>query len=199
MVRVKICGITNEKDALAAVARGADALGFIFAPSPRMVIPERAKQIIEKLPPWITAVGVFVNEKPAKIMQIASYCNIDWAQLHGEESPEECRQLTLKVIKTVKNNIKIIPEYKAAGILLDAYDPDRAGGTGRLYDWDKAKEAKKYGRPIILAGGLTPDNVAEAVRIVRPYGVEASSGVEEEPGRKDHKKIEMFIKAARGA
>ena len=199
MIRVKICGITNYEDALKAVELGASALGFVFAPSPRAVDPAVAGKIIARLPPWIATVAVFVNEKPVKIMQVMAQGNIDWVQLHGEELPEECEQLNLKIIKTVKDNINIIPEYKVAGILLDAYDPARAGGTGKLYDWNKAKEAKKYGKPIILAGGLTPDNVKEAIAVVRPYGVEASSGVEKEPGKKDYKKMEMFIKTARSA
>lgn len=188
MVRVKICGITNLEDAISAVELGVDALGFVFAPSPRQIILDKAKEIIKKLPPWITTVGVFVDEKPEWIMRVVSQCKLDWVQLHGEESPEYCRDLDIKIIKTIKTDIDKIPEYDVSGILLDI-----SRGTGKVYDWDLAIEAKKYGKPIILSGGLTPENVGEAVRKVSPYGVDVSSGVESEHGKKDYKKLKKFV------
>lgn len=193
MVKVKICGITNIEDALSAVELGADALGFVFAPSPRQVTHEKAKEIIKKLPPWISTVGVFVNEKPERILQM----DLDWIQLHGEESPDYCRELGRKIVKTIrvkeKSSLEKIPEYSVAGILLDTYDPALSGGTGKGFNWDLAIEAKKFGKPIILAGGLNPENVAEAIKRVQPYGVDISSGVESSPGKKDYEKMKQFI------
>lgn len=183
MTRIKICGITNTEDAIKAVELGADALGFVFAPSPRQINLEKAKEIIEKLPPWIATVGVFVNEKPSRIMQIVSQCKLDWVQLHGEESPEYCKQLDLKIIKVFKNNIDRIQEYDISGVLIDT----------KIKNWDLVIEAKKYGKPIILAGGLTPDNVCEAINKVKPYGVDVSSGVESSPGKKDYEKMKAFM------
>lgn len=193
MVRIKFCGITNIKDALETAGLGVNALGFVFAKSPRQVSPEKAKEIIEKLPPWISAVGVFVNEKPEAVSEIAEHCKLDYIQLHGEESPEYCRNLGLKVIKTIKNDIEKISDYNVSGFLLDTYDPEMAGGTGKTFNWDLALDAKKYGCPIILAGGLTPENIGEAVEKVKPYGVDVSSGIELAPGKKDYEKMKRFV------
>jgi len=213
MFKVKICGITNIGDALEAVRLGADALGFVFAPSPRKVEPLKAKQIINKLPPWISVVGVFVDEQIEYIQKIVQQAGLDWVQLHGKETPEYCRALGGKQIKAFRvkdsSSLGLIREYPCAGILLDAYDssvlglpsrrgvPPRMGGTGKLFDWDLAVTAKQFGKPIILAGGLTPENIKEAVEKVNPYGVDVSSGVEINPGKKDYKKLERFITAVK--
>lgn len=201
MVRIKICGITNLKDAMDAAGLGADALGFIFAPSPRQIEPARAKEIISKLPPWISTVGVFVNEKPERIMRIAGFAGLDMVQLHGEESPEYCAELGLKIIKAVKvkdkNNLKKIDDYNVSGIILDTYDPKLMGGTGKSFNWNLAVSAKKFGKPVILSGGLTPDNVSDAIKKVKPYGVDVSTGIEFSPGKKDFKKMKKFIDYAK--
>lgn len=202
MVRVKICGITNIDDALNAVQLGADALGFVFAPSPRQVVASKIKVIIEKLPPWVSAVGVFVNEKPERVLQIVNQTGLDWVQLHGEESPDYCRELGLKVIKSLRvkdrSSLGKIPEFSVSGILLDTYDPALFGGTGKGFNWDLGVEAKKFDKPIILAGGLNPENVAEAISKVQPYGVDVSSGVESSPGKKDYEKMKQFMEIVGG-
>lgn len=192
-VKVKICGITNMEDAMDAIELGADALGFVFAESPRKITANTAKKIIDNLPPYITTVGVFVNEKPDKILEITKKCRLDRVQLHGEETPEYCKKLGLKIVKTIKSNIEIIPKYKVEGILLDI-----SKGRGRLFDWDLAKQAARYGKPVILAGGLCADNVSEAIKKVKPYGVDVSSGVERTPGKKEYEKMKQFIMEAKG-
>lgn len=185
MTKIKICGITNLEDALGAIELGADALGFVFAPSPRQITLDKAKEIIEKLPPFVAAVGVFVDEKPGWVMRVAAQCRLDWVQLHGDEPPQYCDELGLKIIKVFKKEIQ--EGYNVSGILIDTKEKD----------WELAVEAKKYGKPIILAGGLTPENVVEAIRMVNPYGVDVSRGVESHPGKKDYRKMEEFIDAAR--
>jgi len=204
MVRIKICGITNLKDALAAVEYGADAIGFVFYnKSPRAVTPGIAKEIISKLPPFLCSVGVFVDEKPSEIENVVNYVGVSIIQLHGSETPKECN-LSRKVIKAirVKDLTDLEPLIKYRGVsafLLDTYSPYIAGGTGQTFNWDIAIEAKKFGR-IILAGGLTPENVEEAIRLVQPYGVDVAGGVEgTEKGIKDHKKLRLFIERARNA
>jgi len=204
MVKVKICGITNIDDAMAAVDFGADALGFVFhRKSPRYVLPERAASIIKELPPFIQTIGVFADETRENIEAVISGARIDLVQLHGDEPPEMCG-LTRRVIKAIRikslDSLAPLAEYKRhiSGFLLDAYAPDQLGGTGKIFNWDIAVEAKQFGR-IILAGGLTPDNVAEAVKYVKPYGVDVSSGVEQKKGKKDLKKVELFIERAKGA
>lgn len=194
MVRVKICGITNLEDALNAVGLGVDALGFVFAPSPREIRPNKAKEIIEKLPPWVSTVGVFVDEKPGRVMQVVSQCRLDYVQLHGDETPEYCEELDIKIIKTIKTDIKKIPEYKVSGILLDI-----SKGTGKVYDWDLAVKAKKYGKPIILSGGLDPKNVGSAIKKVKPYAVDVSSDIESNPGKKDFEKMKKFLEGVENA
>jgi phosphoribosylanthranilate isomerase len=200
-MRIKICGITNTEDALYAAGCGADALGFIFYPeSPRHITPDKAASIISQLPPFITTVGVFVNEAPDRIMEIIQITGIKAVQLHGNESPEICAKFA-SVIKSFRikdiTDLKQLAEYSgAAACLLDTYSEAEYGGTGRIFNWDIAVEAKKMCR-IILAGGLTPDNVAEAVRYVRPYAVDVSSGVEAEKGKKDLKKVKKFIERAK--
>lgn len=201
MTRIKICGITNLKDALVAVELGADALGFVFAESPRRIGPEVASQIIRSLPPFITVVGLFVDERAEVVREIMKECRLDALQFHGNESPDYCKLFPRKMIKAFRikdeETLKTISSYKVNAYLLDAYVEGMAGGTGETFNWNLAIEAKKIGPPIILAGGLGPDNVVEAVRKVRPYGVDVSSQIEKAPGKKDHKKMRAFIEAVR--
>lgn len=203
MLRIKICGITNLEDALAAAQYGADALGFVFQPkSPRTVTPEIAKTIVSQLPPFITTVGVFVDEDKPEIEKIVRYVGLNVIQLHGSEPPETC-QMCRKVIKAIRvrnlTDLEPLKRYKVSAFLLDTYSPYTIGGTGQIFNWDIAVEAKKFGR-IILAGGLTPENVEEAIKWVQPYGVDVATGVEDtKKGKKDHKKLKLFIKRARKA
>jgi len=203
-VRVKICGITNLDDAMAAVDFGADALGFVFfKESPRYISCRNAASIIKRLPSFITTVGLFVNEDQEQIENIVAISGIDVIQLHGEEPPERCIFMK-RVIKAVRVETLesldplIVYREMVSAFLLDTFTPDLFGGTGKIFNWDIAVEAKQLGR-IILAGGLTPDNVSDAVARVKPYGVDVSSGVEIEKGKKDHKKIQLFIERAKGA
>ena len=198
-VRIKICGITNEEDALAASQLGADALGFIFAASPRKVSAESAREIIKALPPFVKTVGVFVDEDPERVSSIATMCRLDILQLHGSESVDYCSSFDRRVIKAVRlqsrDELKNLSKYVDVvdGLLLDTYVPDKLGGTGITFDWQLAVEARRYGR-IILAGGLNPENVAAAISMVKPYAVDASSGLEQSPGVKDHEKMAQFIR-----
>ena len=202
MVKVKICGITDIGDALLATEYGADALGFAFAPSPRQVTIEQAREIIDHLPPFITKVGVFVNHPLDRVREIMTLCSLDIAQLHGSENPEYCQSLFPKVIKSFRvkeeATLEYLPRYKVNAYLLDAYQADLKGGTGHSFDWAIAQKAKEYGL-IVLSGGLNPDNVQKAVTMVRPYAVDVSSGVEAEPGKKDGAKLYSFIKGAKEA
>jgi phosphoribosylanthranilate isomerase len=189
---------------MAAVDFGADALGFVFfEKSPRYITHAEAGAIIKKLPPFITTVGVFVNERPEHIESIISLIGIDVVQLHGDEPPEMCN-ISRHIIKTIRirslESLEPLKEYKdkVSAFLLDTFVPDTLGGTGQKFNWDIAIYAKQFGK-IILAGGLTPDNVVEAVRRVRPYGVDVSSGVESEKREKDRKKMKLFIERAKGA
>jgi phosphoribosylanthranilate isomerase len=199
MIRVKICGITNLEDALLATERGVDALGFIFAESPRQITPIKATGIIRSLPPLVTTVGVFVNERAEQIMKIVSACSLDLVQLHGEESPEICRDLMPRSIKAfrIQNEKDLIPiesyRGKVRAILLDTFQKGKAGGTGKTFDWSLALIAKKTGIPIILAGGLGPENIQEAIRNVQPYAVDVNSGIEERPGKKDPGLMEKLM------
>ncbi|MGA3084110.1 MAG: phosphoribosylanthranilate isomerase [Thermodesulfobacteriota bacterium] len=191
MTRVKICGITNKKDALLAIEMGADAIGFIFAESPRQITPAKAKAIIRTLPPLVKTVGVFVNEEPARIKEIKSFCGLDLIQLHGDESPEICRDLMPHSIKAFRiqneRDLKNIKRYKGVvrAILLDTFQKGKAGGTGKTFDWSLAIKAKETGIPIILSGGLGPENIQEAIDTVKPYAVDVNSGIEKRPGKKD--------------
>ena len=201
MTRIKICGITNLDDALTAIEAGADALGFNFVPhTPRYIEAQNAATIIDCLPPFITTVGLFVNEELAKIEAIANQCHLNVIQLHGDESPEFCDTLNRKSIKAFRikdeSSLSQLPNYRASAYLLDTYVKGKMGGTGEVFDWHLAVKAKQYG-PIVLAGGLNPDNVAGAVRQVHPYGVDVSSGVEAKPGRKEPAKVRAFIRAVR--
>lgn len=198
---MKICGITNLDDALHASASGADALGFVFYPgSPRYIVPDQAQHIIAELPPIITTVGLFVNESPARIRQTVEFCGLNTVQLHGDEEPDQCCYAPCRVIKALRlrpgMDDRAFSAYQVSALLLDAYVPDKLGGTGQRCDWDRAKEIASRHR-VILAGGLTPENVTEAIRQVRPYAVDVSSGVEKQPGQKDPEKVANFIRMAR--
>ena len=201
--KVKICGITNLKDALLACDAGADAIGFIFyEKSPRYVNPMQVGKIIKELPPLITTVGVFVNQEEEHLRRVGQETGIDIYQLHGDESPEFCRLFGAKVIKAYrikgKETIAELPKYQVFAYLLDTYHEGLSGGTGQVFNWEIAVEAKRYGR-IVLAGGLTPENVSDAVVKVRPYAVDVSTGVELEPGKKDENKLRKFIQSAKRA
>ena len=199
MIRVKICGITNSEDALLAAKLGADALGFIFAGSPRQISSEKARAIIHNLPPFIKTVGVFVNEEPEKIKEIQLECGLDLVQLHGDESPEQCRNLMPYSIKALRikdeKDIEGIDKYKGTvrAMLLDAYQQGKAGGTGKTFDWSLALKARETGIPIILAGGLGPENIKEAITTVNPYAVDVNSGIEERPGKKSPDLIKLLF------
>jgi phosphoribosylanthranilate isomerase len=202
-VRVKICGITNESDALAAVAAGADALGFMFYDgSSRNVSMDTAARIIQNLPPFVVRVGVFVDSSEEFVRQVTERCQLTAIQLHGSETPAFCSRFDTTVIKAFRiageKALTLLPQYTTSAWLLDSFVAGQLGGTGATFNWDLALRAKEHGRPILLAGGLTPDNVASAVKHVQPYGVDVSSGVESAPGKKDHAKLRDFIRAAKG-
>jgi len=201
-VKVKICGITNASDAVAAAEAGADTLGFMFyEPSPRHVTIRQAAEIIRALPPFIMKVGVFVDAEEDTVMRAIGDCGLTMLQFHGQETPEYCTQFGLMSMKAFRvkdtGSLKELPNYPTDAWLLDAFVADKLGGTGEKFNWELAIEAKKLGRPIFLAGGLTPANVAEAVRTVQPFEVDVSSGVEAAPGKKDHAKVREFISAAK--
>jgi phosphoribosylanthranilate isomerase len=202
--RVKICGITNLADALAAIAAGADALGLNFYKgSPRHVSVKTAAEISKQLPPFVMLAGVFVNADEELVARAIGECGLSLMQFHGDEPPEFCTQFGRMSMKAFRmrdiESLKELPKYQTDAYLLDAFSPEARGGTGEKFNWDLAMEAKKFGKPIFLAGGLTPENVAEAMRKVRPFGVDVSSGVESSPGKKDHAKVRAFIAAVRKA
>lgn len=206
MTRVKVCGITRAEDARAAVAAGADALGFIFCESPRRIKVEAAAAMREHLPPFVHVVGVFVDASPEEVLAVASRVRLTAVQLHGEESPEDAAAIArrIPVIKAFRvRSAGIFAEARryaaASGYLFDAYVEGVAGGTGRRFDWEllKSDEAGKLDRPWILAGGLSPGNVEAALAACRPYAVDVSSGVEAGPGVKDHEKVSDFIARVR--
>ncbi len=201
MVKVKICGITNIEDALAATEAGADALGFVFYPeSPRFIDPGKARAIIARLPVFITSVGVFVDETEDLIRRIIREGGIQVLQFHGSESPVLCNRFREKAIKAIRikdeQSIRDMKMYDVDTFLLDTMVEGAKGGTGKTFNWKYAEMAKEHGR-IILSGGLNPANVGEAVRQISPYGVDVSSGVEISPGKKDHIKIMEFIREAK--
>lgn len=199
--RIKICGITNLADARLAVDLGAAALGFIFyRPSPRSIAPALAAEICAALPPLVAKVGVFVNESATGIHQVVQDCRLDAIQLHGEELPAFCRPWPVKVIKAIRvrdaNSLRAAAEYDVDALLLDTYTAEQRGGTGQAFDWALARQAKMLVRPpLILSGGLTPENVGDAIRQVAPFAVDVASGVEAEPGRKDPEKLRRFFEA----
>ena len=201
MVRIKICGITNIEDALLSVDLGANALGFVFYEgSKRYIKPDNAQSIISKLPPFVTTVGVFVNQKLEEIKKIKEKAGFDDIQLHGDESPDFCMKLEGKIIKAIRVKDSINPEeiesYPTQAILIDNYSTEAYGGTGETFRWEILK-GFDTSKKIILSGGLTPENVAQAIRIVNPYAVDVSSGVEENPGKKNPDKLKRFIQAVR--
>jgi phosphoribosylanthranilate isomerase len=202
--KIKICGITNVLDALSAVEAGADALGFMFYDqSPRSVSVGDAADIIRALPGFVIKAGVFVNAPADLVHHCICECGLNLLQFHGDEPPDYCRQFGLMSMKAFRirdeTSLKALPEYQTDAWLLDAFAPDKRGGTGESFNWDLAVRAREMGRPIFLAGGLTPENVTEAVRKVRPYAVDVSSGVEASPGKKDHQKVKAFIQAVKVA
>ena len=204
MTRTKICGITNAADAQFAASEGADALGFNFyQKSPRYVIPELVGEIVQGLPPFVTAVGVFVNEERESIERIAGIARLGALQLHGDETPEDCEGHALPVIRAIRVGDRLVAEdvqpYADAGVttfLLDKATKELYGGTGETFDWSVAASAKAYGR-VILAGGMTSENVKAGIVAVGPYAVDTASGVEKSPGVKDHAKVNAFLTAVR--
>ena len=199
---VKICGITSPADALAAAEAGADALGLNFYEgSPRHLTLKAAAEIARALPPFMIKVGVFVNAEEDFVLRAIGECGLNIAQFHGDETPEFCKLFPVMTIKAFRirdaESLQALPNYPTDAWLLDAFEKDKLGGTGAKFNWDLAVEAKKLGRPLFLAGGLTPENVGEAVRQVQPYAVDVSSGVESAPGKKDAAKMRAFVKAAK--
>ncbi len=212
MVRVKICGITRPQDAIAAADAGVDAIGLVFAKSPRQITPARAREIVAVLPPFIATVGVFVNARPATIRRIAEVLGLTAVQLHGDESVANIEQLSpLRIIKALRvrdrsfvDDIARVRDLGVAAVLLDAFSPTARGGSGRRFDWDLVNQARRAGAlndtpPLILAGGLNPLNVKSAIRTVRPWGVDVSGGVESSPGTKSTELIERFIANVKSA
>ncbi len=202
IVRVKICGITRLEDAIYACDVGADALGFVFyRKSPRMIDKAAATSIISKLPPFISKVGLFVNDSPEFIRSIIQHVNLDLLQFHGEEDEEECLQYGIPYIKAIKMREEVdlatmVSKFEeSAALLTDSYVPGIPGGTGKTFDWSLLNQ--RVIKPIILAGGLTPENVGEAIRSVHPYSVDVSGGVESKVGVKDKNKILKFIQNAK--
>lgn len=203
-VKVKICGITNLEDGRAAAEAGADMIGLMFyEASPRVVSLGAAAQIAGALPPFLLKVGVFVNPPEELVLRAIGECGLTLLQFHGDEPPEFCTQFGVMSVKAFRmrdaGSLAALGDYPTDAYLLDAYSPAALGGTGAKFNWELAVEAQKLGKPIFLAGGLTPDNVAQAVREVRPFAVDVSSGVESTPGKKDHAKMRAFIAAARAA
>ncbi|HMB67918.1 MAG TPA: phosphoribosylanthranilate isomerase [bacterium] len=199
---IKMCGITRLEDALAAVEAGADALGFVFAESPRRVRSDVALAIIRKLPPTVMRFGVFVDESPAEIAEVLRAAEIDRIQLHGFEEPMVQELAGTRVVKAFRARddsvLTEIEEWAAPFFLLDTWHPAQPGGTGERFDWDIARRAHKFGK-FVLAGGLTPENVGQAINEVRPFGVDVSSGIEQSPGIKDPARIRAFVDAVRAA
>lgn len=197
-IKVKVCGMTNLEDVRVAVEADADAVGFIFyKKSPRSVNMKAVREMVMELPSFVDAVGVFVNETAEQINKIADRCNLDRVQLHGDETPVFCRKIRRRVIKAFRvkdlHSLKKLSDYSVSSFLLDTFSEDQQGGTGKVFDWGLAHPAKKYG-PVILAGGLTSNNVRQAIQRTQPYGVDVCSGIERQPGVKDHAKMRTFIK-----
>lgn len=202
MLKIKICGITNLSDALLACKLGSHFLGFIFYPrSPRYISPEEAKKIIQRIPKSIKKVGVFVNEKLSVVKKISKKLNLDFLQFHGNETPSYILKFKdYKIIKAFRikdeKSLKIIPKYDVDFYLLDTYVKRKIGGTGEVFNWDLVSQVKKFGKPIILSGGLNSQNIIRAIRKTTPYAVDVSSGVEKIPGKKDSKLVAEFIRKA---
>ena len=202
--RVKICGLTSVADGQMAAAAGADMVGLMFYDqSPRHVTLAKAVEISRALPPFVQRVGVFVNPNEDLVNQAILECGLNLLQFHGEESSEFCIQFGLMSVKALRvrdaASLATLERYQTDAFLLDAYSPSGRGGTGEKFNWELALEARRFGKPIFLAGGLTPANVAAAIRQVQPFAVDVSSGVEASPGRKDESKVRAFITAAKHA
>ncbi|HVF03192.1 MAG TPA: phosphoribosylanthranilate isomerase [Rubrobacteraceae bacterium] len=203
MVYAKVCGITTPREGTFAAESGADAIGLVFAESPRRISVEEAREIAAALPEGILKVGVFVNAEPAEVLRIARGVGLDYAQLHGDESPEDVdavREGGLKVMKALRvrgaESLAAIDDYGADLFLLDAWSEKARGGTGERFDWGLAKSLKGRGN-IVVSGGLGPENVREAVRLLEPYGVDASSSLEDAPGKKNDERVRRFVSAAK--
>ncbi len=202
--KIKICGITNLDDALLAVELGADALGFVFYPkSPRYIKVRDAANICHALPPFVAKVGVFVDELEYEIGKALGECLLTALQFHGEEPPGFCQKFAAQSIKAIRvrdeGSLRAAAEYDVDALLLDTYTESERGGTGKPFDWSLAVKAKEIGPPVILSGGLTAANVQAAIRTVHPYGIDVSSGVEREPGKKDPEKLRRFIELCKGS
>lgn len=204
MTFIKICGITNLEDASAAVAAGVDALGFNFYNlSPRYITPERAREIIQQLPRSVLPVGVFVNESAEMITHVADETGITTVQLHGDESPTYCADVAanFSVFKALAasrdTDMRLAGEYEVEAFLLDTEDRTLRGGTGRVFDWSIAQQFKTFTPKLILAGGLSSENIQSAIETVRPYGVDACSSLEDTPGKKNHECMRVFVERAR--
>lgn len=204
-VKVKICGLTNAEDAATAIEAGADAVGFVFhKKSPRCAEAAVVKGIVKTLPPFVLPIGVFVNEDAKVVRDVVDSCGLALAQLHGDETAAYCEALGRPVLKAIRlkdrRSFLILAEFQGRagvrGFLVDAFSSDAYGGTGQVADWSLAAEASSAA-PVLLAGGLTPENVSQAILQVRPYGVDVSSGVEASPGKKDHEKVRAFVRAVR--
>lgn len=196
-----MCGITNTEDALSAVEMGADALGFIFySGSKRYIDPAKASEIVSALPPFVSAVGVFVNQGIDEIKEAARISGIDTLQLHGDESPEFCAGLDYKVIKAIRVkdavNTEEVELYPVRAILFDKHSDELYGGTGRSFDWGVLRDIE-ISKKIVISGGLTPENVSGAIEMIKPYAVDVSTGVEDSPGRKNRIKMKKFIEAVK--
>jgi phosphoribosylanthranilate isomerase len=200
-MKIKICGITNLDDALLAAELGADALGFIFVKtSLRRIRPSTARKIIQELPPFVTPVGVVADAEHDEILELIDETGVRCVQLHGNESPKQLAKFPVPVYKSFRVdkefNLETLRRYKGSAYLLDTHVDGALGGTGKTFDWDVAIKAKAYGR-IILAGGLNPENILEAIQTVQPYAVDVNSGVESAPGKKDKNKLEQLFKTIR--
>ena len=200
--QVKICGVTSVADALVAAEAGADIIGLMFyEQSPRHITMPVAAEIARAIPPLVLRVGVFVNPTEELVRQAIAECGLGLLQFHGNETSEFCTQFGLMSVKAIRirdeSSLSALADYQTDALLLDAYSAAALGGTGEKFSWDLAVEAKKAGKPIILAGGLRPENVAAAATYVRPLAVDVSSGVESAPGKKDHAKLKAFIEAAK--
>ena len=204
MTKIKICGITNADDALAATGYGADALGFIFyKESPRHIATEEAGEICRKVPPFVKRVGVFVNEDKDVINKILGEVELDILQFSGDESPDYCRQFSRPYIKAIRvkdqETLDEIDKFETSYLLFDSYNEGLYGGTGKTFDWDLIRNQHFGNKYVILSGGLNPENIVDAVLEIKPYAVDVASGVEKHPGKKDHNKIKKFIEAVRNA
>ncbi len=207
-VRIKICGLTRAEDVAMAVSAGADALGFVFAPgSPRRLTPTEAALLVRDIPPLVTGIGLFVNAPAEEVDETLRITGLRTVQFHGEESPDYCAQFRgrVTVIKAFRirdrKSLDGLPAYNDTtdGWLLDAYSPDAHGGTGQKFDWSLAEAVRKLSHPILVAGGLKPDNVGDAIQLFRPFAVDVSSGVESAPGQKDSARVAAFVSAVRSA